>query len=107
LSSNECAKVSSFEKTRSDYTSRYKASVNLIDFYNDRKSFNIICSRNILLTERNEIKLADLGLSKVMENTHASTFVGSPSYMSPEVFKTQFIVIEYYPNTDIWYEMIY
>jgi serine/threonine protein kinase len=57
----------------------------------------------MLLTERNEIKLADLGLSKIMDKTHASTYAGSPAYMSPEVFKADFFDTEYYPNTDIWY----
>jgi serine/threonine protein kinase len=71
----------------------------------NRKSFNIIriVSRNMLLTERNEIKLADLGWSKTMDKTHASTFAGSPAYMSPEVFKADVLETEYYPNTDIWY----
>ena len=59
----------------------------------------------MLLTERNEIKLADLGLSKIMADSHASSCKGSPSYMSPEVFKSQVMKIKYYPNTDIWYEM--
>ena len=57
----------------------------------------------MLLTERNEIKLADLGWSKIMDKTHASTFAGSPAYMSPEVFKADVLETEYYPNTDIWY----
>ena len=73
----------------------------------NQKSLNIILSRNMLLTERNEIKLADLGLSKIMDKTHASSFAGSPAYMSPESFKAQFMNIKYYPNTDIWYEMFY
>ena len=59
-------------------------------------------NRNILLSGRNEIKLADLGISKLMENTHASTHAGTLPYMSPEVFKAQVLDIEYYPNTDIW-----
>ena len=61
----------------------------------------------MLLTERNEIKLADLGLSKIMDNSHASTHAGTPMYMSPEVFKAQFLDVKYYPNTDIWYETFY
>ena len=61
----------------------------------------------MLLTERNEIKLGDLGLSKVMDNTHASSHAGTPMYMSPEVFKAQFLDVKYYPNTDIWYEMFF
>ena len=56
----------------------------------------------MLLTESNEIKLGDLGLSKIMDNTHASSHAGTPMYMSPEVFKAQVLDIKYYPNTDIW-----
>ena len=61
---------------------------------------------NLFLTGTNEIKIADLGLSKIMDKTHASTYAGSPAYMSPEVFKAQFIEMKYYPNTDIWYFII-
>jgi serine/threonine protein kinase len=57
----------------------------------------------MLLTSRNEIKLADLGISKLMDKTHASSYAGSPVYMSPEIFKAQFMEMKYYPNTDIWY----
>ena len=56
----------------------------------------------MLLNGRDEIKLADLGVSKLMENTHASTHAGTLPYMSPEVFKAQFIDTIYYPNTDVW-----
>ena len=61
----------------------------------------------MLLNDRNEIKLTDLGISKIMEETHASTYAGTKQYMSPEVFKSQVLDIKYYPNTDIWYEMFY
>lgn len=57
----------------------------------------------MLLTDRNHIKLADLGISKLMESTHASTYAGTKEYMSPEVFKTRDEISKYYPNTDIWY----
>ena len=56
----------------------------------------------MLLSGANEIKLADLGLSKNMEKSHASSFLGTKFYMSPEVFKAQFIESKYYPNSDIW-----
>ena len=59
-------------------------------------------NRNMLLSGRNEIKLGDLGLSKLMNNTHASSHAGTPLYMSPEVFKAQFMETKYYPNTDVW-----
>ena len=73
----------------------------------NQKTFNILRSRNMWLSERNEIKLADLGLCKIMEKRHASLFTGTPMYMSPEVFNAQFMDTYYYPNTDIWYEMFY
>ena len=56
----------------------------------------------MLLNGRDEIKLADLGVSILMENTHASTHAGTLSYMSPEVFKAQVMDTIYYPNTDVW-----
>ena len=56
----------------------------------------------MLLSGNNEIKLGDLGISKLMVNTHASTHAGTPLYMSPEMFKAQFLDTIYYPNTDIW-----
>ena len=56
----------------------------------------------MLLSGRNEIKLGDLGLSKLMDKSHASSHAGTPIYMSPEVFKAQFMDTNYYPNTDIW-----
>ena len=68
----------------------------------NQKPFNIILSRNMWLIERNEIKLADIGLSQIMHKRHAASFESSPVYMSPEVFKSQVMVTKYYPNTDIW-----
>ena len=59
-------------------------------------------NRNMLLNGRNEIKLCDLGVSKLMEDTHASTTAGTSEYMSPEVFKAQILDVKYYPNTDVW-----
>ena len=56
----------------------------------------------MLLNGKDEIKLADLGKSKLMNKSHASTHAGTPLYMSPEVFKAQFMETKYYPNTDIW-----
>ena len=53
----------------------------------------------MLLSGKNEIKLGDLGLSKLMDKSHASSHAGTPAYMSPEVFKAQFIDTNYYPNT--------
>ena len=55
------------------------------------KQINFI--RN-MLNERKEIKLGDLGLSKLIDKSHASFCAGTPLYMSPEVFKSQ-ILSEY------------
>lgn len=52
---------------------------------------------------KDDIKLSDFLIAKKLEKTHASTYAGTPHYMSPEVFKTMFMDgIAYYPNTDIW-----
>ena len=56
----------------------------------------------MLLNGRDEIKIGDLGVSKLMENTHASTHAGTLPYMSPEVFLSLVSNNSYYPNTDIW-----
>ena len=56
----------------------------------------------MFLSGRNEIKLGNFGISKLMEYTHASTYAGTRQYMSPEVFKAQFMETKYYPNTDVW-----
>ena len=56
----------------------------------------------MLLNGVNEIKLGDLGISKLLENSHASSYAGTPRYMSPEVFKAQSMETKYYPNTDVW-----
>ena len=56
----------------------------------------------MLLNGINDIKLASFALAKIMGNSHASTYAGTPVYMSPEVFKAQFIESKYYPNTDVW-----
>ena len=56
----------------------------------------------MFLSGKNEIKLGDLGLSKLMEKSDAVSCSGTPLYMSPEVFKAQVEKNIYYPNTDIW-----
>ena len=52
-----------------------------------------------------QIKIADLGVSKIldMDRTSASTHTGTLPYMSPEVFLAITEDVKYYPNTDVWY----
>lgn len=57
----------------------------------------------MLLSSENEIKIADLGNSKSIEGSIASTFTGTLAYMSPEIFKSYSEDVEYKPNVDVWY----
>lgn len=67
-----------------------------------------IKSENILVTESNVAKLADLGISKIIVEEGEHTLCGTPYYVSPEIASG----IGYKFNTDIWslgivlYEMI-
>lgn len=54
---------------------------------------------NIFLGEDNSVKLGDFGLSKIMAaHDMASTYVGTPFYMSPEVNASE----RYSLHSDIW-----
>ncbi|KAF1977865.1 kinase-like protein [Bimuria novae-zelandiae CBS 107.79] len=54
---------------------------------------------NIFLDSDNSVKLGDFGLSKILQShDFASTYVGTPFYMSPEICKAE----QYGPHSDIW-----
>lgn len=48
-------------------------------------------TQNVFLTRSNIIKVGDLGIARVLENQHdmASTLIGTPYYMSPELFSNK------------------
>ncbi|XP_042195379.1 serine/threonine-protein kinase Nek4 isoform X2 [Callorhinchus milii] len=57
-------------------------------------------TQNIFLTKSNIIKVGDLGIARVLESHHdmASTLIGTPYYMSPELFCNR----PYNYKSDVW-----
>ncbi|TWW61624.1 Serine/threonine-protein kinase [Takifugu flavidus] len=57
-------------------------------------------TQNIFLTKLNIIKVGDLGIARVLENQNdmASTLIGTPYYMSPELFSNK----PYNHKSDVW-----
>ncbi|KAI9809280.1 MAG: hypothetical protein M1825_002571 [Sarcosagium campestre] len=54
---------------------------------------------NVFLGEDNSVKLGDFGLSKIMQShDFASTYVGTPFYMSPEICAAELYTL----HSDIW-----
>ncbi|XP_032774807.1 serine/threonine-protein kinase Nek4 [Rattus rattus] len=57
-------------------------------------------TQNVFLTRTNIIKVGDLGIARVLENHSdmASTLIGTPYYMSPELFSNK----PYNYKSDVW-----
>ena len=54
---------------------------------------------NIFLTNKNQIKIGDLGVAKLLNtNANASTCIGTPYYLSPEICKEK----PYNSKGDVW-----
>ena len=55
----------------------------------------------MLLTSEKEIKLADLGLARVLRDNSELDYPETLLYVSPEVYEGK----RYNSNTDIWYDI--
>ena len=54
---------------------------------------------NIFLTKNLDVKIGDLGVAKILQNTlHAYTFIGTPFYLSPEICEEK----PYNEKSDVW-----
>jgi serine/threonine protein kinase len=56
--------------------------------------------RNILLKNGN-LKIADFGLAKILEAKSTNSCIGTPAYMSPEIWKKE----GYDFKSDVWCEL--
>ena len=74
-------------------------SLTFLKFLYRRVLHRDLKTRNIFL-RNNEIKIGDFGISRILLGTYdkASTFVGTPYYMSPEVLNHE----DYDEKCDIW-----
>jgi NIMA (never in mitosis gene a)-related kinase len=67
-------------------------------------------TQNIFMTQNNQIKIGDFGISRVLQHTYdcAQTAIGTPYYLSPEICQEK----PYNQKSDIWslgcilYEMV-
>ena len=57
-------------------------------------------TQNIFLTSKQEIKIGDFGISRVLQHTYdcAKTAIGTPYYLSPEICQER----PYNQKSDIW-----
>lgn len=57
-----------------------------------------IKSMNVFLTDNKSIRIGDLGVARTMTGDFASTIVGTPYYLSPEMCEEK----PYNEKTDVW-----
>ncbi|ELT89257.1 hypothetical protein CAPTEDRAFT_177924 [Capitella teleta] len=71
-----------------------------VQYIHDRRVLHRDLKSNNIFLRNNMVKLGDFGISRILMGTSdmASTFVGTPYYMSPEVLKHE----GYNSKSDVW-----
>jgi serine/threonine-protein kinase len=62
---------------------------------------------NVLVAESGVLKVADFGVSRFLEKSHATTVIGSPPYMAPEQFQGRAVLAsDVYSVGVMFYQML-
>ena len=76
-----------------------KITLGLADIHKQNILHRDLKSLNIFLKQENDIRVGDLGVAKVLNNTYfARTFIGTPYYLSPEICEDK----PYNDKSDVW-----
>ena len=74
-------------------------SLGLTYIHNKKILHRDLKSKNIFLNKDLNIKIGDLGIAKILQDTnHAHTFIGTPFYLSPEICEEK----PYNEKSDVW-----
>ena len=76
-----------------------KITLGLADIHKQKILHRDLKSLNIFLKQENDVRVGDLGVAKVLNNTFfAKTFIGTPYYLSPEICEDK----KYNDKSDVW-----
>ena len=76
-----------------------KITLGLADIHKLNILHRDLKSLNIFLKHENDVRVGDLGVAKVLNNTYfAKTFIGTPYYLSPELCEDK----PYNDKSDVW-----
>ena len=76
-----------------------KITLGLADIHKLKILHRDLKSLNIFLKQENDVRVGDLGVAKVLNNTFfAKTFIGTPYYLSPEICENK----PYNDKSDVW-----
>jgi NIMA (never in mitosis gene a)-related kinase len=76
-----------------------KITLGLADIHKTKILHRDLKSLNIFLKKENDIRVGDLGVAKILNQTFfAKTFIGTPYYLSPEICEDK----PYNDKSDVW-----